>query len=200
LNTEVLPMIEQMAEFTTARLEMEHHFGILEAWGISRRSGRSDPRYSYKKLEDTTGKLHDAMERIRTLDVIGEPSNLSSLDVSVRAYWIRLKELMETLRNSESTHLYSCVATSTGSKLSDRLEEEQAAQNTWRLIEQYREAVLLASKCCDAQNDALLNKLSRAYQKPDFCIRRDSVGSDCDRLLPTTLSWDDDWYVGKEIP
>jgi hypothetical protein len=49
------------------------------------------------------------------------------------------------------------------------------------------------------QREALLNKLSRAFQKPDFCVRRDALGPDRDRLLPITLSWDEDWYSGKKI-
>jgi len=66
-------------------------------------------------------------------------------------------------------------------------------------VEEFREAVALARKYCNVQREALLNKLSRAFQKPDFCVRRDALGPDRDRLLPITLSWDEDWYSGKKI-
>ena len=60
--------------------------------------------------------------------------------------------------------------------------------------------IALARKFCGAQREALLNKLSRAYQKPDFCISRDSVGAGRDNLLPLSLSWDKEWYYGHEEP
>ncbi len=71
----------------------------------------------------------------------------------------------------------------------------------WALehVDEFRQLVELARGFCQAQNDALLNKLSRAYQKPDFCVRRDSVGGQCDDLLPLSLSWDQDWYYGDKI-
>ena len=65
-----------------------------------------------------------------------------------------------------------------------------------QFVDLFRDAVQLARNYCNVQRDALLNKLSRAYQKPDFCVRRDAVGSACDTLLPITLSWDSDWYHG----
>ena len=65
--------------------------------------------------------------------------------------------------------------------------------------EEFRHMVQLARSLCDAQKEAFLNKLSRAYQKPDFCIRRDSVGSRSNELLPLSLSWDEDWYYGRNV-
>jgi predicted metalloprotease len=62
--------------------------------------------------------------------------------------------------------------------------------------DRFRPLVDLAHAICETQYEAVLNKLSRAYQKPDFCVRRDSVGSDCDQFLPVSLSWDADWYYG----
>jgi hypothetical protein len=65
--------------------------------------------------------------------------------------------------------------------------------------EALRHAVALARKLNDAQREATLNTVSRAWQKPDFCVRRDAVGPECDRLLTPTLSWDHDWYHGMRI-
>ena len=66
-------------------------------------------------------------------------------------------------------------------------------------VQEFREAVALARRYCNVQREALLNKLSRAFQKPDFCIRRDALGPERNRLLPITLSWDEEWYTGKKI-
>lgn len=43
---------------------------------------------------------------------------------------------------------------------------------------------------------AVLDKLAKAWQKPDFCVRRDIAGGDRDRLFPRELSWADKWFVG----
>jgi hypothetical protein len=60
-------------------------------------------------------------------------------------------------------------------------------------------AVALARKRCDFQREALFNKLSRAWQKPDFCVKRDAAGVDRNRLFPLAESWDDDWYYGRSV-
>lgn len=60
-----------------------------------------------------------------------------------------------------------------------------------------REAVTSARHWCDAIEQAIRDALARAYQKPDFCIRRDAVGSYSGQLLATTWSWDEGWYRGR---
>lgn len=71
------------------------------------------------------------------------------------------------------------------------------------LVKSYREAlgltVELARRHYEYRTEALLNNLSRAYQKPDFCIRRDSLGPYQDELLQLSLSWDENWYHGIDI-
>ena len=58
----------------------------------------------------------------------------------------------------------------------------------------------LARARCELQFEALVNKLSRAFQKPDFCLRRDAFSpADRDRLLSNALEWDGDWYYGENI-
>jgi len=71
----------------------------------------------------------------------------------------------------------------------------------WALAHEsdFRDAVDLARGICEAENQAFLNKLARAFQKPDFCLRRDSVGKGADELLPESLSWDASWYYGRTI-
>jgi hypothetical protein len=48
------------------------------------------------------------------------------------------------------------------------------------------------------QLEAVLNKLAKAAQKPDYCLWRKSLGPEQDRLLPLEESWDHDWYVGPQ--
>lgn len=43
---------------------------------------------------------------------------------------------------------------------------------------------------------ATLDKLAKGWQKPDFCVRRDTAAGDRDRIFPRELSWAEDWFVG----
>ncbi len=43
--------------------------------------------------------------------------------------------------------------------------------------------------------EEFLVALSKAYQKPPFVVRCDSVGSESDRLFPAEKSWQE-WYIG----
>jgi len=204
LKTQVDPMIEQMKLFTEARLVLDGHFGILSAWSKSRQSGTADPRFSKAKLKETTDGLLYVMGKILNLKVIGEPSKENNQDVQVSANFMRLRELLDILSRPEYKNLEHYFPgqkpRQTKTKaLHDQQDNEQATVRAWQLIERYRDAVHAASKCCDAQYDALLNKLSRAFQKPDFCVRRDSAGPYRDTEFPMTLSWDGDWYYGKKI-
>ena len=45
------------------------------------------------------------------------------------------------------------------------------------------------------ETQTLLVMLSKAYQKPSFCLRRDSVGTESDRTFPAHKSWEE-WYIG----
>jgi hypothetical protein len=108
----------------------------------------------------------------------------------------------ETANQARLTELLTAVAA--GSKPGDARPDGSDAQARlvqWTLshITEFREAVDLARQICDAQSEAFLKKLARAYQRPDFCIRRDSVGSACEELLPSALSWDENWYYGRTV-
>jgi hypothetical protein len=63
----------------------------------------------------------------------------------------------------------------------------------------FREAIDLVRERVVLQREALFNRLSKTYQKPDFCVRRDSAGPEADRHFPLNESWDEEWYVGPEI-
>ena len=77
------------------------------------------------------------------------------------------------------------------------LDEEIQRGRGWQ-VDTIRKAAELASQYCDVQRDALFNKLAKASQKPDFCVKRDSVedAATRDRYFPISESWDEHWYSG----
>jgi hypothetical protein len=114
--------------------------------------------------------------------------------------------LSANLLSTEAYNLFLQDMTKWTTTQTGRFLDEQTTEDASRLIDLFREAVQLAKNYCDVQRAALLNKLSRAYQKPDFCVRRDSVGAlrDVllpmrDEVLPITVSWDEDWYHGRTL-
>ena len=69
----------------------------------------------------------------------------------------------------------------------------------FRLRRECKEAVALARQRVELQRQAVFNRLAKAAQKPDFCVRRDAAGPDRDRLFPLAESWDEDWYYGPRL-
>jgi hypothetical protein len=137
------------------------------------------------------------VESIRSNDVLGRPSKED--DAQVRGEWTRLNELLAEIQlvvGAQPTEPLRQVLKKGQSTQVDQFLRETIAGQRGLLIDKLREAVFLAGRYCDVQHAALINKLSRAYQKPDYCIRRDAVGPWCDELLPLTLSWDAEWYHG----
>jgi hypothetical protein len=210
MGTEVEDMIARMREFTARRLEMEHHFDFLAAWSVAPTAPAPVPRPGAEnqyqdwsaadKLELVIAAavgLAKAVESIRNNDVLGRPSKED--DAQVRGEWTRLNELLAEIQRvvgAEPTEPLRQVLKKGQSTQVDQFLRETIAGQRGLLIDKLREAVFLAGRYCDVQHAALINKLSRAYQKPDYCIRRDAVGPWCDELLPLTLSWDSEWYYG----
>lgn len=127
--------------------------------------------------------LLQALRHICDLRVVGEPSANNNPDMQVLGYKIKLRELPT---HPPLSGLVEAVSPPT-------LTQLLAVADT------LREAVVLARRYANAQREALFNTLARAWQKPDFCIRRDAVGDLKDRLLTATGSWDADGYQGKRI-
>lgn len=183
-------LFQSQFRFAELRLKMENSVNILTSLAILGPAGLQKTFERLGKTAPTAPELYqagvdlvDALIGIQNQSVVGEPSEHNNLDTYVAADKIRLGELITNL----------------GSFLKPGTSVEGTLQIAEGHLEEFRELVELARRCCDAQQHALLNKLSRAYQKPDFCIRRDAVGADARRLLPMTLAWDEDWYYGKEI-
>jgi hypothetical protein len=124
-----------------------------------------------KYPQEAVVNLKNALSAINSLKVIGEPSERNNLDSRVSADHTRLGELLQPL----------------------------LAQHTRLHVADLDTVLDLARRYCGVQVEALLNKLSRAYQKPDFCIPRAALGADAEQFLPLSLSWDEDWYYGRNI-
>jgi hypothetical protein len=138
-----------------------------------------------RKLGD---ELFAAIDSVLQLHIVGEPSTHNNLDPVALANEERLRTMLAALK----------------AELQD--ETDPQAPNDTQLsmlmnhTEEEGEIVSLARAKCQLQFEALLNKLSRGFQKPDFCLRRDAFSpADRDRLLPIALSWDEDWYYGEDI-
>jgi len=191
----VAAMIERLRIFTTKRLEMESHFSALAGWSILRLERLQNPTLvsapppAVAALCNEVIALLVSLKNITSLEVLGEPSPHNNLDTQVLGDFVRLDELLRGPLADVNNMLVLLSAQS----------PEDLLAMTGEHVEEFREAVALARKYCNVQREALLNKLSRAFQKPDFCVRRDALGPDRDRLLPITLSWDEDWYSGKKI-
>ena len=173
-------MLASEARFAQARIALEEAYAAIGPWlllGVHEfespaNVGHLSPEQRLAALQ----KLFEALKTVKGLTVQREPSQ-----GTVQAGVTRLDQLLQVI--------------------GDRLKSPADAHpdSLGNRIQDLLEAVELARSHCGAQREALLNRLSRAYQKPDFCILRDSVGTRSDELLAASLSWDKDWYFGKEI-
>jgi hypothetical protein len=186
-------IILSQEQFTRLRLELDTCVKALAAAIILDLPDFQRTYTDLGKIAPTDSQLaavgHDLLRvlaAISHLPIQGEPSATNNLDASVRANQARLRIMIKEL---DLKPMPKGAVRQTGEWM------------TWakQHSEEFRHMVQLARSLCDAQKEAFLNKLSRAYQKPDFCIRRDSVGSRSNELLPLSLSWDEDWYYGRNV-
>src|SRR5262245_15859141 len=131
-----------------------------------------------KEVKDAATRLRAAMHEMARLDILGEPSNADSHVLDVRAQRCDLVKELDSKEN----------------ELGAEIENRRG-----RLIDMHRNAAEFAGQYCDAQRDALFNMLAKTYQKPDFCVRRDSVDvATREYYFPISESWDEDWYGGTD--
>ena len=199
---EVTDVIQSQKAFTTLRAGLEQSIDLLSPLAIL---GPDGVAKAYKSLTATpTGEpapaptpaefvtagesLFNALNGIAMQNVQGEPSPHNNLDTVALAEETRLREMLAILQTELND----------GAEPGDSPEailDRARAHST-----EEGEMVNLARGKCQVQFEALINKLSRAYQRPDFCLRRDAFSADDrDRLLPMALSWDKDWYYGDQI-
>jgi hypothetical protein len=204
-RVEVKKIIQRQTQFAALRLELEQSIDLLSPLAIL---GEQDLEAAYAeinririkngqeplkvpKAEDFVKEgetLLEAMRAIQRTGVEGEPSPHNNLDTVALADEIRLGELNQSLQGA----------------LADEAEPNDSPQTKLAKAASHSteegQMVSLARAKCQVQFEALINKFSRAYQKPDFCLRRDAFSiEDRDRLLPPSLSWDESWYYGDAI-
>lgn len=192
-------MIESMSAFTTRRLDLEKQWTVLAEWGVTRMYGTRKPKMartvpSVAAVRSTIIAFVDALEAIAAMAVVGEPAGpTSGTDFEVRDNGSRLQELLATALGPMRSTLESLPANELPADYLTTIDE------AWMLRDVCTTAVALARKRCDLQREAVFNKLARAWQKPDFCVKRDAAGTERDRLFPLAESWDDDWYYGRAV-
>ena len=184
-------------KFTRLRMEMDNDINVLAVASVL---GPQDLQRSYAELgakmptdeefAQVVLKLIRTLRSISEQTIEGEPSERNNLDAHVRADKKRLQTLLTAVPHGLTEDAALPIASDPTQDILDWSQQH---------IDDIRNLVALARGFCDVQTEALLNKLSRAFQKPDFCIRRDSVGTLSDQLLPLSLSWDADWYYGRDF-
>jgi hypothetical protein len=174
-------MLDAMSRFTPLRLDVAFHRDIVSTWKIM--PSKLKHRWVVddqvrEQVKRATELLVTRMRKIATMDIVGEPSND---DLRVSAVRNRLRELLGDEQTKEQ-----------------ELEQE-ITHGGGPLIDTVLKAAVLACEYCDVQREALFNKLAKAHQKPDFCVRRDSVSCETrEKYFPRQDSWDDDWYSGEK--
>jgi hypothetical protein len=136
-----------------------------------------------RKLLQAGRDLVDCARDISRTHIQDEFKYYRNLGTLREANVLRLRELVKILR--DQVYVQS-------------VESPQVLLESLTHIEEFGEMVQCARRHCDAQKEVLLNKLSRAYQKPDYCLRRDAFGDQATKELPLPLSWNADWYYGKD--
>jgi len=181
--TRIKAMLDAMSLFTTLRLEMEFSRDIVSSWSIlptkfKDKWGKNQE--TLNQVKQATRKLISLTRAISEKKIVGEPSND---DPQVSATLNSLKKLLMPERKGEDKQL-------------DEKLDQEIQRCGGPLMDSLLKATELAGTYCDAQRAALFNKLAKAFQKPDFCVRRDSVASPAaqERYFPRSESWNDDWY------
>jgi len=200
---QVTAMIENMGQFTECRLAMNDYFSLLAAWSIAPTlqdsrgwsPGSTDARPWFNdpaEVVRATNELLQVLQQISNTPVIGSPSEDD--DPQVQADQTRLRQLLKVLNNTKEAGDLDSELTEGQSTKIEELFGGRPSDQVW-LIDVVTQAVQLADRYCDVQRHALWNKLSKAYQKPDFCVRRDSVSEAVrEKYFPRSESWDEDWY------
>lgn len=196
-RNQIEQIILTQEKFIRLRMEMDNDLNVLAAASVLK---PQDLKRSYAELGEKMPtdeefaqvvlRLIRTMRSISEQTIEGEPSERNNLDAHVRADKKRLQALLKAVPHGSAAD----IGLPTDSERTQDILD-------WAMqhIDDIRSLVALARGFCEVQNDALLNKLSRAFQKPDFCIRRDSVATHSNQFLPLSLSWDADWYYGREF-
>jgi hypothetical protein len=190
-RSEMLDIIDHNLRFTIWQLHMERSLKVLAAYGVLTTAEVKEVHNFLDEIEKPMMKdlptewdwLLRATREISKLSVqsVGKHP-LTEINPVVQADRFRLEEMIR--------HLEGVLRHQKQNAFLELLLAHR---------EEFCELVNLARRCCEAQRAAVINALSRTYQKPDFCIRRDVFGRHRDQYLPLSLSWNEDWYYGPEV-
>ncbi len=171
--------------------------GIISAYAVrdkkkkqntqKRPAGRDPDAVAERAIDEGMGLLHLVGEILKK-PIQGAPTSGASPDRQAAAQEMRLKRLLSWLRRE------------LGDEKVPREDARTRLEKVRAHADEIAEIIVLARNKRQLQLAALLNKLSKASQKPDFCIRRDAFQEvNRESLLPIEQSWDEHWYYGQEI-
>jgi hypothetical protein len=181
---DVKTIIERQKDFTTRGDQLERLVDKLSPLFILRIDGVNERIKKAGQSPITPLRISrfidNAIKRIQEIKGIKIPDGQA--DVLDR----RLEEVLQQLKAKRAWEAR------TNPNATARLENERAHEP------EIAELVDLTRQKRRLHLDILLNKLAKAYQKPDFCILRDAFpAKDQNSLLPRIESWDEHWYYGE---
>jgi hypothetical protein len=210
------PMVAQLKQFSAQQTIMDGAWAIMvdvaldKLYPDQRAAERAaiekaapvleklSPQESLAKLVGALEAFLRSIKAICFLPVIGEPSSPDVADSSaMRDLDTRLLKHVTEVIDPIAVRYHVGVDSKPGPRPS--VDYTGAMAEIWQAHDVFREAVVLARARCVQQREALFNRLSKAYQKPDYCVPRDSCGDDADRLFPLAESWDKEWYAGPDV-
>jgi hypothetical protein len=204
----MVKIIRSLSDFALEEDELEHFVdflspvailgvpGIMSAYAVKDKKKRNkQKRPEVPKPEALAGRairegkqLLDLLHKIQKRHIQGASTDCGGPDLQAAALNERLTRLLSRLEKELDDEKV------TDEDARTQLEKERAH------ADEFAEIIVLARNKRQLQLDALLNKLSKAFQKPDFCIRRDAFReANRESLLPIEQSWDEHWYYGREI-
>ncbi len=182
----------KIADITQKRHAFEAAFDDYERFLSARHTSKDAGTLTTSHTQNIEIAKHTLVESLRDIDDKLMPKSLGDLPRRpdrAQEHLYRLKELLNFFPK--------ITAKGSTDPTSEHPATMVAASDILTDAARLREAVTSARHWCDAIEHAIRDALARAYQKPDFCIRRDAVGSYSNQLLATTWSWDEGWYRGR---
>lgn len=214
---DIKPMVKQLEAFSRQQAEMDAGWSIMvnvaldKLYPEQRAAQRAEtvklapdleqltPQESLAKLVGAMSVFVRSISAITFLPIIGEPESPEVVESSsMRDLDTRLRKHVVEVINPIAKR-YHLGLDAGGHAMRPSVDYTGAMQEMWQAHDVFREAVALARARCIQQREALFNRLSKAYQKPDFCVPRDACGVDEDRLFPLAESWDKEWYAGPDV-
>ena len=218
----IAALLEHLVRFNQIRTLLSLNWSKLVDWTVEQRypaEVRNDVHPVLTNGELITA-LQDTLKQIEILaamPVYGVPASLDGRrDFAARDNAARLQELWDGTLVHLNGMIGIMVASPEYLKVKNKPYDPNSANGAperddalrsaytqvWTVHQVVREAVGLAEARCELQRDALFSQLSKAYQKPDFCVRRDAAGPEKDRLFPLAESMGSEpqWYVGAIRP